>query len=265
METDSLFCKICSYQFGKKLVYDIHMSFVHKIDFQQNNSEKLIVMKNEDDTLMGKVDSPKSDEHSLEQTNQSNDLQQEDKSSAPNQLNLNMQIDAVHTKIKSHMCSICNYSFSQKKSLKEDIESVHERKKPHNCSICSYTFAKKLNLQKHIESVHARIKPHKCPICDFSSAYKQSLETHIESIHDRIKPHKCSICDYSTAHKKDLKEKSHISAWFVVILLQKKQNLKVHIHSVHGRKKPNKCSICDFSTAQSNQLKDHVKLYQSTL
>ena len=48
MDTNSLVCKICSYQFGKKLVYDIHMSFVHKIEIDPYIIGKSIQIKQED-------------------------------------------------------------------------------------------------------------------------------------------------------------------------------------------------------------------------
>ena len=44
MDKDN-FCNLCSMQFGNKFVYDIHMSFVHKIVTQQDKSEKLTEVK----------------------------------------------------------------------------------------------------------------------------------------------------------------------------------------------------------------------------
>ena len=44
-----LFCQICSLQFDKKIVYDIHLSFVHKIKIKINSEdeEKFPEMKEE--------------------------------------------------------------------------------------------------------------------------------------------------------------------------------------------------------------------------
>ena len=52
METNHLFCKICSYQFDKDIVYDIHMSFVHKINKEQHNYDKLTGIKQEENYLI---------------------------------------------------------------------------------------------------------------------------------------------------------------------------------------------------------------------
>ena len=65
MDVNNLFCKICSYQFGKKLVYDIHMSLVHKIETDHFNSQK--PTQQEDICVMKKEMDVKSDKnfHSL--------------------------------------------------------------------------------------------------------------------------------------------------------------------------------------------------------
>ena len=42
-----LFCDKCSLQFDKKIVYDIHLSFVHKIKGKSDIEEKTIEIKNE--------------------------------------------------------------------------------------------------------------------------------------------------------------------------------------------------------------------------
>ena len=39
MTGTNLFCETCSLQFGKKIVYDIHLSFVHNV---KENEEKLV-------------------------------------------------------------------------------------------------------------------------------------------------------------------------------------------------------------------------------
>ena len=69
---------------------------------------------------------------------------------------------------KSHTCSLCGYTCSQKGQLKIHFESVHEGKKPHNCSLCDYACSQKGQLKRLFESVHEEKKPHKCPICNYS-------------------------------------------------------------------------------------------------
>ena len=70
---------------------------------------------------------------------------------------------------KSHMCSICNFSFSLKARFKMHIESVNENKKSHKCSICDYFCSQKFDLKIHTESFHDNYKLQKCSICDFNS------------------------------------------------------------------------------------------------
>ena len=88
------FCKICSLQFDKKAVYDIHMSFVHKI-------ATLIEEENED-------------------LNQDINLENNTNLNSPIKKNIEVSIN----------CSLCQANFSKKDYLKRHIEAVHERK-PH--------------------------------------------------------------------------------------------------------------------------------------
>ena len=66
METNNFFCTICSFQFDKDIVYDIHMSFVHKIDKKQSNDENLIDIKQEGVELTEKGYSSIISEHDLQ-------------------------------------------------------------------------------------------------------------------------------------------------------------------------------------------------------
>ena len=61
----------------------------------------------------------------------------------------------------------CDYSFSQKDSLKKHILSVHED-----------------NLKKHIVSVHEGKKPLKCENCVYSCSQKDKLKKHIATVHE---------------------------------------------------------------------------------
>ena len=56
-------------------------------------------------------------------------------------LNLHRYTVAVHEGKKSHKCSICEKSFSQKGSLKLHNLPVHEGNKPHKCSFGETTFS----------------------------------------------------------------------------------------------------------------------------
>ena len=106
----NLFCELCSLQFDKKAVYDIHMSFVHKIG---------IKAKGENES-MGQDDNSENNQNSY---------------------NLNYPIKKdLETPIN---CSICQGNFSTKGSLKSHIDDVHNGKKPHKCSKCDCSYSQK--------------------------------------------------------------------------------------------------------------------------
>ena len=97
MTNPDLFCKKCSLQFNKKVVYDIHLSFVHKMNIEGKSEEKTNETKkgNAGLVLQCKItkSKPKID----------NSIQKGNKS---------------HKSPKPHKCSICGYNFSQQGSLK---------------------------------------------------------------------------------------------------------------------------------------------------
>ena len=121
----TLYCTKCSLQFDKKIIFDMHLSIVHKetIDIKKEPTCSTF-MENSDET----------------------------------------RSTSVQEKKKPFKCDMCDYSFSEKGSLKKHIASVHEGKKPFNCSICGYNCSEKGTLKKHIASVHEGKKVIKCTI-----------------------------------------------------------------------------------------------------
>ena len=146
---NALFCDKCSLQFDKKIVYDIHLSFVHKISDKVETEEKEIENKKEDVVSVFQSDNAKSNQNlvSIEERK-------------------------------------CEYTSKNKEYLNQHIKSVHEEKKPHNCSICDYSFSQRGFLKQHIKSVHEKIRPHKCFICDNRLSTKGALRKHIKSVHE---------------------------------------------------------------------------------
>ena len=137
----ALYCEKCFLQFDKKIVYDIHLSFVHKMNIEVKSEEKTIEIKEEDEGLVLQCEITKSKQNIANSIQKGNN---------------------------SHKCTICDYSSSQKGYLKQHIKSIHEGNKPHKCSICDYGFSKKISLTIHIDAVHEGKKPHKCSICDYN-------------------------------------------------------------------------------------------------
>ena len=248
-----LFCELCSMQFDKKVVYDIHMSFVHKKTEEiYNNDQTMIKIENEDLTQEVAFESTQNSQKfnsSNERTEKSSMKHSfcDDKipPHIPSKKNkLSEHIVVVQKIKKSYNCSVCNHSFSLKCKLKRHFEAVHEGKKPHKCSICEYSCKTKAQLKNHINAVHEGKKPYKCSICEYSCTIKGTLKMHFEAVHEGKKQHKCSICDYSCAAKSDLQK---------------------HINAVHERKKPHKCPICEYSFARKNHLKRHVNAVHNRL
>ena len=118
---NALFCDKCSLQFDKKIVYDIHLSFVHKISSKVESEEKIIEIK-EDTGLLFQFDSKKSNQNLVNTT-------------------------SICEGKKSHNCKLCDYTTSQKGHLNNHIKSVHEGKNEHKCLICDYRSSTKWNLK----------------------------------------------------------------------------------------------------------------------
>ena len=49
IKNKAFFCEKCSLQFDKKIVYDIHLSFVHKMNIEVKSEEKTVEIKKEED------------------------------------------------------------------------------------------------------------------------------------------------------------------------------------------------------------------------
>jgi hypothetical protein len=106
MTGTNLFCETCSLQFGKKIVYDIHLSFVHNV--KENEGEK----------VTGNIENVQG----LELDSNSKKSKKKFVSS-----------DLIHKEKVSHRCPICGLISVNRKILKWHIDSVHEGKKPHKC------------------------------------------------------------------------------------------------------------------------------------
>ena len=99
MEAKDLFCNICLMQFDGKFVFDIHMSFVHKIGKKQPCDEKVTKIKEEGNGMMDK-------------TNQeSTGISKQDEAT----------ISREPKVVKDYKCSICNYIPNTKEKMKATL------------------------------------------------------------------------------------------------------------------------------------------------
>ena len=118
------YCSRCSLQFDKKVIFDMHLSIVHKEIVEIKES---ITFKDEPNLDTEKV------------------LLMCDicDSKFETQITLNKHIDSQHVKNKTLKCEICDYTCPKKITLKKHTESVHQQKKPFKCEIFEYSCSRK--------------------------------------------------------------------------------------------------------------------------
>ena len=104
MASMDMYCTKCSLQFDKNIIFDMHLSIVHKETIDIKKEPTCVTLKEKPD---------------------------------------NTRSATVQEKKKPFKCDICGYSFSGKGSLKKHIASVHEGKKPFKCEICDYSCSQK--------------------------------------------------------------------------------------------------------------------------
>ena len=90
----ALFCDKCSLQFDKKIVYDMHLSIIHKTKAEK--VEQSIEFWEENQSFMLNSDNTKS-----------------------NMYDLSLNLNHKETRKKPHECSICDYTSSKKGNLKK--------------------------------------------------------------------------------------------------------------------------------------------------
>ena len=112
------YCSRCSLQFDKKVIFDMHLSIVHK---------EIVEIKEESITFK---DEPNLDTENVLLMCDICDSMFE------TQITLNQHIDSQHVKNDTFTCETCDYTCPKKYTLKKHIESVHEKKKPFKCDIC---------------------------------------------------------------------------------------------------------------------------------
>ena len=143
-----LFCKMCSLQFDKKYVYDVHLSLVHK-KFKSSTGR---IQSRFDETVDEKENMDLGEQDAFESTIQNPSTNG----------SLREHIKATKKGKKLYKCLICDYNFTKKSNLKTHIDAIHEGKKPHKCSICDYSCTRKASFKIHIDAIHEGKKPHKC-------------------------------------------------------------------------------------------------------
>lgn len=101
-------------------------------------------------------------------------------------------VKSIHSKVKDHVCNVCNKGFSRKDSLKLHLQ-IHSDGRNFKCLFC-----KKILKSKSSVKYHAQLCPtesreiHKCKHCGkkFRSlhGFRKHMKKHAEDLY------KCSVC-----------------------------------------------------------------------
>ena len=132
METlfKDFYCKLCSLQFDKGIVFDMHQSIMHGIEIKIK--EEPVISQNK-----SRRDDKSIQCHICEGT-------------FPTRKTLEAHIFSVHEGRNPFKCNTCDASFAGKSDLKKHVSSVHERNKPFKCGICTTGFTLNSNLKQDV-------------------------------------------------------------------------------------------------------------------
>ena len=128
------FCKDCKLQFGKKYVFDLHLSLVH--------GKQMIEVKPEPIVCEETFQEPKFFEKGSSETH-----------------GQNIEVKCEPFTSKENVQETEVFEKDSSKGLKRLAGSVQKNKKPFKCNICDAAFARNHQLKVHKDSVHERKKP----------------------------------------------------------------------------------------------------------
>ena len=119
----TLYCTKCSLQFDKNIIFDMHLSIVHK---KTIDTQKEKIDKEPDGTRNATVREKKKKPFKCDICGYS----------FSEKGSLKKHITSVHEGKKPFKCDLCDYSFSRKDNMNNHIASVHKGKKQFKCEIC---------------------------------------------------------------------------------------------------------------------------------
>lgn len=103
----------------------------------------------------------------------------------------------------SKICELCGKTYADSKCLKNHIQAVHSKLRPYVCTVCGHSSARKSMLQMHLRQ-HTGDKPFNCELCDYKTGDHNSLRRHAMR-HTGVKPYKCPHCPYSAIQSNSYK------------------------------------------------------------
>ena len=214
--------------------------------------------------------------------------------------NLKYHINAVHLKIKPHLCDFCPMAFPTKSALSIH-RNTHTNERIFPCTFCKKKFTTKCNMLTHIRT-HTGEKPFTCDECGKSFSDQAYFAVHKRSHIQKEKSEKnfifCHICGKSLSSKKCLKRhltKKHsdgslepgqpkkfssiYSNEFILAAIEKvkevgmcraSRELDVNVSTLKNWKyrtlQPETCPNCGKSFPYKSQLRRHLKeVHKKTL
>lgn len=113
--------------------------------------------------------------------------------------------NAVHLKMRSHLCSYCGYNTTSHSSLRIHLRQ-HTNEKPFTCETCDYQTADHNSLRRH-RMKHTGEKRYKCPHCPYASIQASTYKVHLKNKHPGLSDElvfSCQFCSFRTIRKEQL-------------------------------------------------------------
>ena len=116
---------------------------------------------------------------------------------------------------KIHLCYLCHGSFRSNYDLNKHRAAVHEKLKSYTCDICDFQSAMSCNIKRHMVVIH-KLRPYTCNLCDYKSAQAGNVRRHLNTMHNvKRKVRNISLRE-KTVVKKTTKKPSIYNIWSAV-------------------------------------------------
>ena len=180
-----------------------------------------------------------------------------------------VHIQAKHTNIRPHVCSVCGKGFVDSYSLKIHLGS-HRNERSHICDRCGKGFAQKQSLIGHLR-LHTGAMPFQCSECGlcFRTRLKQQLHFKVEHVKDN--PNVCQECGklFPTGSHLKYHMKSHTKPFNCKICgksFPHKASVTKHEKSVHALdENPHMCDHCGKSFSRKQTLIEHLRIHSGEM
>lgn len=146
-----------------------------------------------------------------------------------------------HHNIRNYLCSYCNRTYKDKKTLDNHILK-HIDMKPHACHFkgCNVSCRQLSNLLSHIRIYHTGERPFKCKFCEYAFKERHHLDMHINLHIGRTVRYKCNCCTYSAASEWNLEQHSRIHrnerpfpCAYCSKAFRQKVHCQIHMRTIH--------------------------------